>query len=355
MKEVYVGVDIGAHSLHVGIGQRDGEIVCTEVTNDSDGIAELIRELKRLRPRGVIVEATGTYGVELLLGLHRAGIRVMRANPKAVKQFAGALMRRAKTDRTDADLLVRFAWAMPFVDWTPPPEHVLTLRARVRRMQDLIRMQAAEKARKHAAERDATSPKDVAESIGTMIDLINAQVAELEEAALEHVRAHPDLLEEFDRLVTVPGIAARSALKILAEWLCFPKDLTIKQLVAMIGLDPRPVDSGMFEAQRHISKRGSPELRQTLYLVAVTASRVDANVKAFYNDIRARHAPNTAAPAAKPTATRVGKRRPRSNGAGKIALVAVMRKLVHALAGMMRHKADFEGEKFRKITDAVAT
>ena len=38
-----------------------------------------------------------------------------------------------------------------------------------------------------------------------------------------------------------------------------------------------------------------------------------------------------------------------------IALVAVMRKLVHALAGMMRHKADFEGEKFRKLTDAAAT
>lgn len=353
MKDVYVGIDISAQSLSIAIGPRDGEIVCTEVTNDSDGIAEVVRELKRLRPRGVVVEATGTYGIELLLALHRAGIRVMRANPKAVKQFAGALMRRAKTDRTDADLLVRFAWAMPFVDWTPPPEHVLKLRALVRRMQDLIRMQAAEKARKHAAERDPTSPSDVADSIGVMIRLINEQVDELENAALEHVRAHPDLNEELGRLITVPGIAERSAIKILAEWLCFPRDLTIKQLVAMIGLDPRPVDSGMFEAQRHISKRGNPELRQTLYLVAVTASRVDAHVKAFYNDVRTRHTPSEKA---KPQRAegRIGKARRRSNGAGKIALVAVMRKLVHSIAGMIRHKASFEGTKFRELPNLEA-
>jgi transposase len=352
MKDVYVGIDIGAQTLHVGIGARDGEVACAEVTNDSEGIAELIRELKRLRPRGVVVEATGAYGMELMLALYRAGISVMRANPKAVKQFAGALMRRAKTDRTDADLLVRFAWAMPFVKWTPPPEHVLKLRALVRRMQDLIRMQAAEKARKHAAERDPTCPSDVPESIAEMIRLINEQVDSLESAALEHVRAHPDLAEELGRLITVPGIAERSALKILAEWLCFPTDLTIKQLVAMIGLDPRPVDSGLFEAQRHISKRGNPELRETLYMVAVTASRVDAHVKAFYNDVRARHAPDAAAQPP-PTAS-IGNRRRRKNGAGKIALVAVMRKLVHALAGMMRHKASFEGSKFRKLPDLGA-
>jgi transposase len=58
---------------------------------------------KRGRTARVVLEATGTYSLDIALALHRAArVEVMVVNPRAVKLFAGALMQRAKTDLTAA-------------------------------------------------------------------------------------------------------------------------------------------------------------------------------------------------------------------------------------------------------------
>jgi len=61
----------------------------------------------------------------------------MVANPKAIKNYAGATMQRAKTDPVDAQLILDFAQRMRFVPWQSPCDEVFQLQAITRRITQL--------------------------------------------------------------------------------------------------------------------------------------------------------------------------------------------------------------------------
>ena len=44
----------------------------------------------------------------------------MVANPRAIADFAKALLQRSKTDKLDAEVMLEFVRRMPFVPWQPP-------------------------------------------------------------------------------------------------------------------------------------------------------------------------------------------------------------------------------------------
>ena len=98
--------------------------------NDAGGHKKLVGWLTKGRGAvRVVLESTGTYSLDVALALHRArDVAVMVANPRAIKQFTGALMQRSKTDVTAAVALQEFASRMPFVAWAPPSAPVLELR-----------------------------------------------------------------------------------------------------------------------------------------------------------------------------------------------------------------------------------
>ncbi len=81
-----VGVDVSAKELVVAIetsGRREASIV---LANDADGHRKLVKlATKRGATAQVVLESTGTYGLDLALALHRAKrVEVMVANPRAV-------------------------------------------------------------------------------------------------------------------------------------------------------------------------------------------------------------------------------------------------------------------------------
>ena len=155
--------------------------------------------------------------------------------------------------------------------------------------------------------------------------------------AVALVEADTELSKAYGHLTSVKGIAAKSAVAILPELLVLPKDMTAKQWVKRTtdgphaGLDPREYESGSSVRGRvRISKVGSVHLRRALYMPAVVAARREPRVKAFYEELLAR-----------------GK-------CPMVAHVAVMRKLLHSIHGMLRHEADFDGERFRATPQKVS-
>jgi transposase len=285
----------------------------------------LIRRLTRTKATArVCVEATGIYHLDLCLALDQAkGIEVMVANPRTTKDFARAQLRRSKTDRTDALSLLEFVRRMEFEVWVRPSSAILGLRALSRRMQALLINRAQEKNRLHADDSVDVTPPAIRESIERHIDAINAEIDALTESALEIVRADDSLASRFEHLMSVKGIAQASAITILAELSVLPADMTARQWVAHSGLDPKHGESGTsVKAVVRISKVGNRHLRTALFLPAMVASQHEPRVRAFYQQLIAR-----------------GKKPMQ-------ALVAVMRKLLHAIHGMFQRDADFDGTKF---------
>ena len=247
----------------------------------------------------------------------------MVANPRTTKDFARAQLRRSKTDRTDALSLLEFVRRMDFEVWVPPTSSVRALRAFSRRIQALLVTRAQEKNRLHADASVQATPLAIRESIERHIGAINAEIEALTLSALEVVRPEAALASRFAHLVSVKGIAQASAITLLAELSVLPADMTARQWVAHSGLDPKHSESGTSkQAAVRISKVGNRHLRAALFLPAMVASQHEPQVRAFYQKLLAR-----------------GKKPMQ-------ALVAVMRKLLHAIHGMFRRDADFDGTKF---------
>jgi len=86
------------------------------------------------------------------------------------------------------------------------------------------------------------------------------------------------------KIMSIPGIGDTLGPMILGEIGSVERFSNVKKLIAFAGLDPVVSQSGRFENRSGpISKRGSPLLRQALFLAANVARQNDENLKRFYD------------------------------------------------------------------------
>jgi transposase len=328
-----VGVDVSARWVDVSRAAGDEAEASRQYPNTARGQRDLVRWLRQGGRRArVVLEATGHYSLDLALLLERtAGIEVMVVNPRASKEFAGAWGQRARTDATAAALLREYAARMPFTPWQPPSPPALALRAVMRRVVALIEMRVQEQNRLHAVSVSGALPALVSADLRLHIRALGRQIARLEQEARALVEPAPALRAGYRHLRSLKGIGPRSALLILSEVAVLPAALSVRQWVAYAGLDPRPVRSGSsVHPPVRISKRGNGYFRRALFMPALVAVRRNPAVQRFATTLTAK-----------------GK-------APLQVLVAVMRKLLHAIYGMLKTDTDFDGEKFRRSLPSVA-
>jgi transposase len=323
-KAVWAGIDVSASELTVAIEDPHGTLHELTVTNDPSGHRRVVRELRRAGPTATVcLEATGIYHFDLALALDAApGVQVMVANPRTTKDFGRAGMRRSKTDRVDARMLLEFVKRMPFRAWVAPSRAVLNIRAFARRIEALVQTRKQELNRIHAATRSAELSPALVQASRAHLAFLAESIRTLTAEAKALIETEPVLARRFAQLLSVGGIAERSALRILAEVAVLPVDMTVRQWVAHCGLDPRRHESGSSLHRRpRISRQGNIHLRGALYMPALVAIRVDARTRAFYEALLARH------------------KYP------KQAIVAVMRKLLLAIYGMFLHDTVYDPSK----------
>ncbi|MCE8426518.1 MAG: IS110 family transposase [Candidatus Methanoperedens sp.] len=86
------------------------------------------------------------------------------------------------------------------------------------------------------------------------------------------------------KIMSIPGIGDTLGPIILCEIGNVDRFSSVKKLIAFAGLDPVVSQSGRFQnTSGRISKRGSPLLRQALFLAANVARQNDENLKRFYD------------------------------------------------------------------------
>ena len=327
----YAGVDVSRRTLDVSLRDAANRRVHTgSFENTASGHRQLISWLtKHGRTVRVALESTGIYSFDISVALFAAQrIEVMVVNPRAARKFAEARLQRSSTDATMAVVLQEFAARMEFVAWEPPAPERRELRAIARRLAALTVEKTREQNRKHAGDTCADSSAVVRNDVAVNIRHLERRIAELERQALKLIADSPTLASAYGHLTSTCGIAVTSAIQLLGELLVLPADMTARQWVAHSGLDVRYFTSGTSVRKvPRISKLGNAHVRRALYMPALVASRYDPHVKAFYEQLVA---------------------------AGKTklqAIVAVMRKLLHAIYGMLKTDTDFEGAKFRRLPD----
>jgi transposase len=299
----FVGIDVAKHALDVCVLTEDQ---CFTIQNNTAGFRQL---LDKLPPAGsclVVIEATGGYQRPVVGALVSAGHRVAVVNPRQVRDFARGLGILAKTDRLDARVIARFGQHT-----NPRPveigsEKQAELRELVTRRRQLIELRTAEQNRL-----ETTTTKIVRKNVRHLVELLEKQIRQLEEAIGQLVENDPELCSKAALLKTVPGVGPVTITSLLVD---LPElgRLNRQQVAALVGVAPFNRDSGKFHGRRRIWG-GRAAVRSVLYMAALTARRFNPLIRAFAERLEA---------AGKPI---------------KVVLTACMRKLMVILNTMLKN------------------
>ena len=297
----YIGIDVGKHELEI---YHNNSSFC--VANTTVGINKLIKYLKEQSCSDMLIvfEATGGYERPLKSRLEEKNYSYHMAHPNKVRAFAKARGSLAKTDKIDAKLIAQYSELMqPTADSTEKNQAIKEL---LRRREQLI----AEKNRE-GNRLDKEYSKNITLSIQKHIRWLNKEIKAVE----SQLTLESDSTENKDQvklLASIPGIGKLTALYILSF---MPEIDTANQgqLAALAGLAPMNRDSGTYRGKRFIQGGRAP-LRKALYMAAVPSVRFNPELKCFYERLRSQGKP------------------------AKVALVAVMRKLLLMAASVLKRQ-----------------
>ena len=300
MSEQYVGVDVSKGHLDVALSDGTSVRVC----NDEAGHQELVARFSATVPTLVLMEATGGLERALAAELSAAGVPLRIVNARHVRHFAKATGLLAKTDRLDAQALVRFAQTLKPEPRAIASEQTLALQALIVRRRQLVEMLGMERNRLR------TAHSGVRKSLQASIRWLEKRLAEVDEDIDGALRECGVWREKVELLESVPGIARVISVNLVA---CLPElgELNRRQISALAGVAPFNRDSGRWQGRRSIYG-GRPQVRSALYMAALVGARHNPVLRAFYQRLRS---------AGKPA---------------KVALTACMRKLLVILNTMLK-------------------
>ena len=301
-QDVFVGIDVSKEYLDVA---HSGSKQMLRCENHPKGFSSLTRQLRKLNPALVVLEATGGYHQGVAKYLHEKGkFKVAVANPARVRNFARSTGLAAKTDVLDARVLARFAESVKPLAWQPKEEHVEELSYLMGRRKQIVDMLVMEKNRLNPRPR-----KTAEQSILKHIRYLEKELVALE-GEIQALTSQGELKGKSDLLQSMVGVGPTLASTLLSHLPELGK-LEHRQIAALVGVAPFNRDSGTMRGRR-IIWGGRAEIRRVLYMATVSASASNPLIRKFYQHL-----------------IETGKPR-------KLALVACMRKMSTYLNAMMR-------------------
>jgi transposase len=298
---VYVGVDVSKSELVVAV-RPSGEHFT--LGNDERGVTQLSKRLKAMDCARIVMEPTGGYEAALAAALWAQGLPVYVVNARWIREFARGLGQLAKTDALDARMLALYAERAELEPRELPDEQTRELKALLVRRAELVEMLVMEKNRLEHA------PKRLRRELNGHIDYLTKRLKRLDHDLDQAVKSSPLWREKSALLTSVPGVGPVLCAALLGQ---LPElgRLNRGEVASLVGVAPFPHDSGKLRGVRTIAG-GRSALRRTLYMSALSAIVHNPLLRRHYLHLRQMGKP------------------------GKVALVAVMRKLLCILNVMLK-------------------
>jgi len=293
MEGKIAGVDVAKEWLDFCLA---GDVKVERVVNTPEAVAAW---LDRTQPGLVAFEPTGGHERDLRNVLRERAILYVRIHPNDLIAYRKSRGIRAKTDAIDARLIAAFAAEELSRRGLYPSfevdEELRELAARRRQLVDALQ---AERCRHDLARAPA-----VRRSLALMVNTLQSQLEAIETELEQCIAGNAKVAELAGLLQTIHGIGPIVAMSLIAD---LPElgHLSGKQIAALVGLAPSTRQSGK-RPQRAVTTHGRPGVRRALFNAARAAIRHHSPFKSFYNRLLTEN-----------------------NRPGKVALTAVMRKLL---------------------------
>lgn len=290
---LYLGVDVSAASLDVAYAYQGQEALLSSYPNRPTGWRALDKAVVVRTAAAadetihLIVEPTGGYERGLVRYAHEQGWAVSVVNPFYLRRFSQGQGQRGKSDSRDALMLARYgAQQEPPAQWQMAAD-AQALQSLVSRRDDIKKLLRAEHNRRLQAQHDPSTPQAVLDSLARTLETLSAELDALEEAIADLLQRSATLHDQEQLLRSIPGVGRKVVLRLLA--LCHRFEAltagegTANQLVAFLGLDPQPHESGRSVHKRTtISRMGDRAGRADLFMAALGGVRGHNPLRTFY-------------------------------------------------------------------------
>ena len=302
MEESFFGIDVSKADLDLFIVPSNKAL---KTTNDEKGIREILRLAKELKPVSIVVESTGVYQNELVSILVKENLPVVVTNPRRIRDFAKAKNKLAKTDKIDSEIIALFAKEIKPEYRSFKDETLQELTALIIKRDQILNMITAEKNRLEV------SHKSVKNDILRTLRTLEKHLRRIDENIDDFLKKEGPVNHKSDILNSVPGVGKILTSTLLAV---MPElgSLNRKQCASLVGVAPFNKDSGKYRGKKSIWG-GRSLVRKVLYMAALSGTRFNEVISAFYNRL-------------------ISKGKPK-----KVAIVACMRKLITILNSMIKN------------------
>lgn len=258
----FIGVDVASKHLDVCVHGTSG---VTRISNTSAAIDAWLRSVPALACVGM--ESTGRYHRLLAQRCAAAGTVVYVLNPRDVRAYANGMGQRGKTDRLDAQVLARYVAHEhdELRAWQPMPEHI-------EQVQQLLCRRAEVVQKQQALVMSLSDVPQLASALEQTQLAFKALLASIDALLGKALKAVPGYKASVQSLLSVPGIGALNAAALLSVFERL-RHRSADAVIAFLGMDLQPRDSGHSTGQRRMSKRGQPEFRRLLFNAARSGAR----------------------------------------------------------------------------------
>ena len=301
--KVVAGIDVGKASLDVSVSAG----AVRRFDNTAEGLTALVAWLDGAGTTDAVCEPTGGYERALVRRVQQTAVSIHVAHPTRVRHFAQAAGYQAKTDELDAQMLARYGQAFELPNTVAKQADSEVLQDLLRRRKQLVDQRVQERHRLAQARTPGAHT-----STQRHLQWLDEEIGRLDEEYRQALDQSVELSALAALYQSVPGVGELTAAT-LVGYLPELGQYSSKELTALVGLAPWSHDSGRHQGYRSI-RGGRGTVRRVLYLAALAAIRYNDDLKRFYQRLRDQ-----------------GKK-------GKVALVAVMRKLLLLLNAIAQRR-----------------
>ena len=317
-----LGIDISQQTLDYCLLNTNDKTIKGIIENTESSILSF---LNHYNPKEVyiIAEPTGTYSDKLFELSYAQGFEIHLVNPQRSNQYTKVLGLVNKTDTVAAFVLARMGRdneiKLPLFQ---PQDELMKERKQLRMTLNALTKQAQMLGNQiHAMEQRLRPSKKALQALKNSLDAIQQQKQILEEELDE---LSDQEIKEFKKFAqSVVGIGPKTAdlLMIFTNGLkTFSKK---SQLPKFVGTIPTTHQSGSSINRRgYITKNGPSILRACLYNAANVAKRFNHACKALYQRLR------------------------KNGKAHKVAMIAVINKLLHQVFAVVKSKNLFDNQRY---------
>ena len=302
-----IGIDVSKDNLEVFDDKSLEHVVCP---NQTRNLKQLAKDLKKLSPELIVMEATGGYETQAAIEFSKAGLPYAVVFPRRVRQLAQGAGVIAKNDQVDARVIAYYGRVGGIKPKPLESKESRELHALTTRRSQLVKMRQMEENRFHTIH--PTMRKSVKDHIGWL----SRQIEKLNKEIDQQIKLSKAWNEKRKLLMSVPGVGSVLASTFITE---LPELglLSNRQISALVSVAPFDCDTGKRKGTR-FCKGGRNSVRRVLYMATLSAARFNPVIKALYDRLCEKHKRN------------------------KVVRIACARKMIVILNAMVRDKRTFE-------------